>query len=70
MTAHHEYDTNWTRRASGRPSVITGHNASTLAWSYRPFLERGVAGPSSSASCRASSVVLLKRGLVHHRTTA
>ena len=54
-TAHHEYDTNWTRRASGRPSVITGHNASALARPYRPFLEREVAGPSSSASCRASS---------------
>ena len=54
-TAHHEYDTNWTRRASGRPSVITGHNASALARPYRPFLEREIAGPSSSASCRASS---------------
>ena len=56
-TAHHEYDTNWTSRARaiGRPSMITGHNASTLARPHRPFLERKVAGPSPSASCRASS---------------
>ena len=54
-TAHHEYDTNWTSRAIGRPSLITGHNASTLARPHRPFLERKVAGPSPSASCRASS---------------
>ena len=32
-----------------------GHNASTLARPHRPFLERKVAGPSPSASCRASS---------------
>ena len=54
-TAHHEYDTNWTSRAIGRSSMITGHNASTLARPHRPFLERKVAGPSPSASCRASS---------------
>ena len=54
-TAHHEYDTNWTSRAIGRPSLITGHNASTLARPHRPFLERKVAEPSPSASCRASS---------------
>ena len=55
MTADQMYDANWTSRAIGRPSVITGHNASALARPYRPFLEREVAGPSSSASCRASS---------------
>ena len=54
-TTHHEYDTNWTSRAIGRSSMITGHNASTLARPHRPFLERKVAGPSPSASCRASS---------------
>ena len=54
-TAHHEYDTNWTSRAIGRSSMITGHNANTLARPHRPFLERKVAGPSPSASCRASS---------------
>ena len=54
-TAHHEYDTNWTSRAIGRPSVITGHNAGSLAWSRRPFLEREVACPPSSSSCIGSS---------------
>ena len=54
-TSDHDYDTNWTSRAIGRPSMITGHNASTLARPHRPFLERKVAGPSPSASYRASS---------------
>ena len=55
MTADRMYDANWTSRAIGRSSMITGHNASTLARPHRPFLERKVAGPSPSASCRASS---------------
>ena len=55
MTADRMYDANWTSRAIGRSSMITGHNASTLARPHRPFLEREVAGPSPSASCRASS---------------
>ena len=74
-TAHHEYDTNWTSRAIGRSSMITGHNASTLARPHRPFLERKVAGPSPSASCRASSAdgrslptgILVKLGRTHER---
>ena len=55
MTADRMYDANWTSRAIGRPGVITGHNAGSLAWSRRPFLEREVACPPSSSSCTGSS---------------
>ena len=74
-TAHHEYDTNWTSRAIGRSSMITGHNASMLTRPHRPFLERKVAGPSPSASCRASCAdgrsrptgILVNLGRSHER---
>ena len=39
-----------TSRAIGRRGMITGHNAGSLAWSRRPFLEREVACPPSSSS--------------------
>ena len=55
MTADRMYDANWTSRAIGRPGIITGHNAGSLAWSRRPFLEREVACPPSSSSCTGSS---------------